>query len=417
MSLISAIGHNGANGHRDSKSRFMISATFQSSRNFLSKKSSLMASFRTLIVMQPTPFCNIDCGYCYLPNRSSNHKMEMDVLGKIVMEVFSSKLVSPPIDFLWHLGEPLAVPISFYEQAFSIIHQIGQDRGAEYSLSFQTNAMLINQNWIELIKNNKINIGVSIDGPDFIHDRKRVDRKSNGTHAQVMKGVKMLQDANIPFSTIMVVTKNSLDYPDEICDFFIKNGIDEIGFNIDEVEGSNHSTSFDNVDSIKFRHFIQRMLKRSVESNGQFRVREFWLNIRPFTTDVTEPFNTTNAPFRIFNFDCHGNYSTYCPELLAAKSEEYNNFNLGNIVKDGLDAIERNPTFLRMKDEIDKGVENCKNSCEYWSFCGGGAPSNKFFENGSFSTTETLACKYQKKEVVDLLASHFEQQLSVQYSK
>jgi len=227
----------------------------------------------------------------------------------------------------------------------------------------------------------------------------------------------MLQDANIPFSTIMVVTKNSLDYPDEICDFFIKNGIDEIGFNIDEVEGSNHSTSFDNVDSIKFRHFIQRMLKRSVESNGQFRVREFWLNIRPFTTDVTEPFNTTNAPFRIFNFDCHGNYSTYCPELLAAKSEEYNNFNLGNIVKDGLDAIERNPTFLRMKDEIDKGVENCKNSCEYWSFCGGGAPSNKFFENGSFSTTETLACKYQKKEVVDLLASHFEQQLSVQYSK
>jgi len=359
--------------------------------------------------MQPTPFCNIDCEYCYLPNRSSTHKMDMNVLGKIVMEVFSSKLVSPPIDFLWHLGEPLAVPISFYEQAFSIIHEIGKDKGVGYSLSFQTNAMLINQNWIDLIKKNKINIGVSIDGPEFIHNRKRVDRKTNGTHTQVMKGVKMLQEAKIPFSTIMVVTKYSLDYPDKICDFFIENEIDEIGFNIDEMEGCNNSTSFDSVEDDKFKYFIQRLLRRSVESNGRFRVREFWLNIRPFTTEVSEPFNTTNAPFRIFNFDYNGNYSTYCPELLAAKSIDYDNFNLGNIVTDGLDAIETNPTFIKIKGEIDKGVENCKNSCEYWSFCGGGAPSNKFFENGSFSSTETLACKYQKKAVVDLLASHFEQ--------
>ena len=116
-----------------------------------------MASFPTLIVLQPTPFCNIDCDYCYLPNRSSTHKMELNVLGKIVMEVFSSKLISSPIDFLWHIGEPLAVPISFYEQAFSIIKEVSKDTGIEYSLSFQTNAMLINQNWINLIKKYKVN--------------------------------------------------------------------------------------------------------------------------------------------------------------------------------------------------------------------------------------------------------------------
>ena len=373
-----------------------------------------MAAFRTLIVLQPTPFCNIDCGYCYLPNRSTTHKMDMEILGKIVMEVFSSKLVTPPIDFLWHLGEPLAVPISFYEQVFSIINELGKDAEKDFSLSFQTNAMLINEGWIELIKKYKINIGVSIDGPAFIHDQKRVDRKGKGTHAQVMRGVKMLQEANIPFSTIMVITKHSLDYADEISDFFIKNNIDEIGFNIDELEGSNNSTSFDSVEDEKFSYFIQRLLQRSVDSNGSFRVREFWLNLRPFTTSVAEPFNTTNTPFRIFNFDSNGNYSTYCPELLAAKSAEYNNFILGNIVTDGLDAIETNPVFIKMKKEIDAGVERCKDTCDYWSFCGGGAPSNKFFENGSFASTETKACKFQKKQVVDLLANYFEQQLVTQ---
>jgi len=132
--------------------------------------------------------------------------MSLEVFGKIALEVFSSKLVNPPIDFLWHLGEPLVVPIDFYEKAFSILKEISEDTGIGYSLGFQTNALLLNPAWIKLIKNKKINIGVSIDGPDFIHDKQRVDKKNRGTHAQVMKGIRMLQDAHIPFSTIMVLS-------------------------------------------------------------------------------------------------------------------------------------------------------------------------------------------------------------------
>jgi uncharacterized protein len=85
---------------------------------------------------------------------------------------------------------------------------------------------------------------------------------------------------------------------------------------------------------------------------------------------------------------------------------------MGNIMRDGIDSIQSNPIFLKLKTEIEKGVENCKNSCEYWLFCGGGAPSNKFFENGNFASTETLVCKFHKKEVIDLLTNHFEQLFS-----
>jgi uncharacterized protein len=184
-----------------------------------------MSSYRTLVVLQPTPFCNIDCGYCYLPNRSSTHKMDLEILRKIILEVFSSKLVNHPIDFLWHLGEPLVVSVEYYKKAFSIISEISKDTGIGYSLGFQTNAILLNEEWIELIKENKINIGVSIDGPDFIHDYQRVDKKKRGTHSQVMKGIRLLQAAKIPFSTIMVISNHSLDYPDEICDFFINTSM------------------------------------------------------------------------------------------------------------------------------------------------------------------------------------------------
>jgi uncharacterized protein len=371
-----------------------------------------MSSSRTLCILQPTPFCNINCDYCYLPHRSSSYKMDIDVFGKIAVELFSSKIVTAPIDFLWHLGEPLAVPISFYEKAFKIISQLGEDTGIEYSITFQTNAMLINQNWIDLFKKYKINIGLSIDGPAFIHDKKRVNKKNKGTHEQVMKGVGMLQEAKIPFGVIMVVTKDSLDYPDLICDFFLENGINDIGFNIDEMDGDHLKTSFEKIEDEKFKYFIQQLLKRSVESNGKFKVREFWLNIRPFTAEVNEPVNVANRPFGIFNFDCYGNYSTFCPELITAKNEEYNNFAMGNILTDKLDDILTNPIYLRVKREIEEGIEKCKNSCEYWSFCGGGCPSNKYFENGTFVSTDTVACKYHKKMIVDALADHLEQQFS-----
>lgn len=369
-----------------------------------------MKPLRTLCILQPTPFCNINCSYCYLPHRSSTHKMNLDTIGKIVMELFSSNLVTQPIDFLWHLGEPLAVPISFYKKAFSLIEELGKDLEIDYSLTFQTNAMLLNQEWIELIKRYNVNLGVSIDGPAFLHDKKRVDRKNRGTHKQVMKGVKMLQKENIPFGVIMVVSKDSLDYADAICDFFLENEIYDIGFNIDEMDGSNLTTSFSNVEDEKVKLFIERLLERSVTSNGQLKVRELWLNMGPFTMNVAEPINIANQPLRILNFDSKGNYSTFCPELLNANSEEYNNFIMGNIMIDSLDSILDNPNFIRVKGEIDKGLKNCKETCEYWSFCGGGCPSNKFFEKGDFTVTETIACKYHKKMVVDALTNHFENQ-------
>src|ERR1700743_3757411 len=103
-----------------------------------------MAGFKTLVVLQSTSFCNINCDYCYLPHRSINNRMTIEVLEVIAKEVFKSSLVTKSLDFVWHLGEPLAVPVSYYEQAFSMILRLSEIYEKQVSFSFQTNAMLIN---------------------------------------------------------------------------------------------------------------------------------------------------------------------------------------------------------------------------------------------------------------------------------
>jgi uncharacterized protein len=71
------------------------------------------------------------------------------------------------------------------------------------------------------------------------------------------------------------------------------------------------------------------------------------------------------------------------------------------------------PKFKRMFTEIMAGIGMCKESCDYFDVCGGGAPSNKLYENGSFASTETKYCKYSRKIIVDSIVEKTEELLNV----
>ena len=60
------------------------------------------------------------------------------------------------------------------------------------------------------------------------------------------------------------------------------------------------------------------------------------------------------------------------------------------------------PRFGRLEDEVARGVAMCRDSCAYFPYCGGGAAANKYFENGTFASTETLFCRLHKKACLDV---------------
>jgi sulfatase maturation enzyme AslB (radical SAM superfamily) len=73
------------------------------------------------IVVQPTPLCNIDCNYCYLPNRRDHSTMSQDTLRTLFERVFASGWSASSITVIWHAGEPLVLPPSYYRSAFDLI--------------------------------------------------------------------------------------------------------------------------------------------------------------------------------------------------------------------------------------------------------------------------------------------------------
>ncbi len=370
-----------------------------------------------LVVIQPTSFCNLNCDYCYLPHRHLRNLLSLDLIEPIFEKIFTSSFFRGDFNICWHAGEPLTVPISFYETAFAKIQKINDKYNSKkftIDHSFQTNATLITQAWCDFFKQHPVHVGVSLDGPAFLHDAHRANRRGGGSHELTMRGLRYLQQNKIPHNIICVITKDSLNYADEIFDFFIENGIRDVGFNMEETEGVNQSSSLEGQEiETAYRHFIQRFWDLTAQSKGEFQLREFeTLGSLIYNEDRL---NSTemNHPFAIVNVDSQGNFSTFDPELLSVKTKEYGDFIFGNLLEDTLESACYRDKFFEIYQDLTAGINLCRNTCAYFGICGGGAGSNKYWENGTFNSAETNTCRYRIKILTDIVLESLENSLGL----
>lgn len=357
-----------------------------------------------LLVIQPTPFCNIDCRYCYLPDRQNKARISSATLDRIFARVFESELVGESFTVVWHAGEPLVLRPTFYRDALAIAARHNR-RGVPIGHAVQTNATLIDQEWCGFIKRHGVRVGVSVDGPDFLNDRYRTTRRGEGTHRRVMQGIAELRRHAIPFHVITVLTRDSLDYPDELYAFYVEHGIDQVGFNIEEIEGPHAQSSLGAVEAeARYREFLSRFYDLVVRGGTPLHLREFDSALAAIVADERDPPRLQETtPFAIVSVDCEGNFSSFSPELLGLPSPEYGDFTLGNVHRSSFAEAAATPRFAAMDAAIGAGIERCRQGCGYFRLCGGGAPANKYFENGSFDSSETLYCRFTRQAMLDVL--------------
>ncbi|MGK7958234.1 MAG: cyclophane-forming radical SAM/SPASM peptide maturase GrrM/OscB [Crocosphaera sp.] len=369
-----------------------------------------------LVVIQSTSFCNLNCDYCYLPDRHLKSNLSLELIYPIFEKILTSPFIGKSLTVCWHLGEPLAVSISFYEEALKIINEVKKNINNDVVINYsiQTNGLFLTQAWCDFFKKHHFHIGVSLDGPAFIHDTHRKTRKGGKTHQATMNAINLLHKNKLDFYIIAVLTETSLDYPDEIFTFFKENGINQVGFNIEEVEGVNRTSSLQNRNiKERIKTFWQKFWQLSLETNGALQVREFEIVSESIFKGGRNFINQMSYPFSIISIDNQGNFSTYSPELLTMKSIDYGDFILGNLLHDTLESVCHSDKFIRLYEDITKGVDMCQENCQYFKLCGGGAPSNKYWENDTFISSETMACQYNKQLVVDVVLEGLENHLGL----
>ncbi|HXQ04800.1 MAG TPA: cyclophane-forming radical SAM/SPASM peptide maturase GrrM/OscB [Bradyrhizobium sp.] len=362
-----------------------------------------------MLVLQSTPFCNLDCSYCYLPDRASKRQMSQATLERTFERVFTSTFLSGHLTVLWHAGEPLVPGVAYYKNAFGIIDRL-KPPGLAISHSIQTNATLLNRQWIDFLRAHDVRVGTSIDGPADLNDRSRKTRAGGGSFEQTMRGIRLLQEHDYPFHVITVLTRESLRQPQRLFDFYVESGIGRVAFNVEEIEGIHATSSLSGAAADReVREFYQTFMALTDAQGAKIEVREFVGAFDAIANPESMNYgNPLAEPLRTLSIGVNGEIGTFAPELLGYASERHGELVFGNIHDHEIADILHNPKFIAVSDEVARGQQRCRASCQYFSICLGGSPANKLFENGSFDSTETLFCRLSKKAVIDVVLGKME---------
>jgi uncharacterized protein len=370
-----------------------------------------------LVTLQSTSLCNLNCSYCYLSEKA---RATRDVISPETVRKSVELIANHPgdifgknIKFLWHAGEPLTLPIEKYEEFLGIINDQFSgmpERKVEITHGFQTNGTLIDERWCQFFKKHKVSLGVSLDGPQFINDRHRVTRSSKGSFDSTLRGIELLREHGLPINILAVLTDYSLDFPVEMFDFFRQLHIKSVAFNMEEADGHHGTSSLATESSQKrYKEFMKKFWNLHVASEElPFIVREFrsmssmLLEKESVLRSCSESSETDiRKPLSHITVSHNGDFSFFCPELLTSKSERFGDFVVGNVHTTSLEEALCSEKVKKIQAEIFQGTQACKESCKYFSVCGGGFPSNKHAETGRFDTTETFACKFRVKYLAD----------------
>ena len=180
------------------------------------------------IMAKPTgAICNLDCEYCFYLEKEKlypsvkNWAMPDDVLEKYIKEYIQSQKV-PEIIFAWQGGEPTLLGIDFFKKAVQLQKKYAD--GKKIENTFQTNGILLNDDWCSFFSENNFLIGLSIDGPREIHDKYRVHKGGQPSFDKVMVGLEHLKKNNVEFNTLTCVQKDNSYEPLEVYEFLKEIG-------------------------------------------------------------------------------------------------------------------------------------------------------------------------------------------------
>ena len=193
----------------------------------------LMKPFQ-LLVKPAAGDCNLACEYCFyrrttpaLYPDAKKHRMSRDTMAAMVKDIMSHRF--PETIFCWQGGEPTLMGLDFFEDVIAAQSDCGKS-GQVVGNAFQTNGVLIDDDWARFLARYRFVVGLSLDGPREVHDRYRQDLGGKGTFTRVMNAAETLRRHGVAFNILSVVNRFNQDRAREVYRFFRAHGFDYLQF-------------------------------------------------------------------------------------------------------------------------------------------------------------------------------------------
>ena len=168
------------------------------------------------------PICNLQCSYCYYTHKDEFYPESAFHMSDELLEEFTRQYIEaqqvPEVVFAWQGGEPTLMGLDFYRRAVELQARYRRP-GMKIINALQTNGTLIDDEWARFFHEHDFLIGLSLDGPEALHDAYRRDRAGKPTFERVMGGLEKLKRHHVEFNILTTVHAANAEHPLEVYRF------------------------------------------------------------------------------------------------------------------------------------------------------------------------------------------------------
>jgi uncharacterized protein len=308
-----------------------------------------------------------------------------------VKEILSSNK-RKRLKILWHGGEPLLWGIKNYAEIFAFIKK--EFEGYNYTISIQTNLLLINEEYIDLFLKYKVSVGCSLDGQKEIHDAQRVTHKGEGTFDLLMKKIELCMQKGLKLGCIVVGTKKHVGKIPLLYKFMCDNNI---GFKFNPIfDAGEAKKNIDNYGLTSDEYAIMAIELFDL----WFYDNKNKVNNSIFA-DMASALISKKTSHCLFDKNCQDNIIAISPNGDVVPCGRFcdnglKEYAYGNLHMESLVSILAKRKISEIYNRCKYIQESSCGKCEFCTICNGGCLYDGFTKTGDFKSKTFLCSAYKK---------------------
>ena len=332
----------------------------------------------SVLVKPAGPDCNLGCTYCFylekadLYKQTTTHRMSDAVLEEMIRQIMEQS--GPAVSIGWQGGEPTLMGLEFYRKAIEF--EIKYGRNKQVGNGLQTNGLLLDERWADFLNDYKWLVGLSIDGPQHIHDKYRLTPNEKPSHGIVESKAKMLIRKGVEVNAMCCITDYSSGYVEELYNYYKNLGFTWMQFiPIVETDKQNPRKAADfSLSPEQYGDFLVELfdLWRADFKNGQPTtfIRHFDSVFHPYV-GVEAPECTLRKECGVYTAVEH-NGDVYACDFFVERRWKLGNIMQGDRLIDMLNS-KKQTHFGQLKAKLPRKCYNCR----WYKYCYGGCTKDR----------------------------------------
>jgi uncharacterized protein len=338
--------------------------------------------------------CNLDCSYCYyresLEGSRVRRRIQREMLERFLPEYMDYVADTGVANLAWQGGEPTLAGLDFFHWAVEL-EAAAARRGTVIANALQTNATLLDDAWGEFLAEYRFLVGVSIDGPEEVHDAERKDRGGHGTYRRVMAGVDVLRRHRVELNVLCVVGPHNVARGRDLFRFFRREGFKHLQFipamDFQAMEPGKPPAYL--ITPAEYGAFLTEVFDEWYEGGRPS------ISMRTFDNFLQSYLGVPNE-LCVHGDRCDaGLVVEHNGDVYPCDFYVHPAWRLGNIFEATLAEMAASPGRLSFVGQKSPLPRECR-QCEWLAFCKGGCPRNRFSLEEGGQTPDYFCVAYKR---------------------